>query len=98
MILLLHRLGKWQHVKDTYEIGEGKLFSPGNLRATFDNPAYDKVFRKLLSPGNFYFCLALGIWDGGAVMNWAWTSCYIPVLDFPLSILACGLTMLLLEA
>lgn len=49
MILLLHRLGKWQHVKDTYEIGEGKLFSPGNLRATFDNPAYDKVFRKLLS-------------------------------------------------
>ncbi|XXG66395.1 hypothetical protein AAC387_Pa05g3883 [Persea americana] len=35
--------GKWQHVKDTYEIGEGKMFSPGNLRATFDNPAYDKL-------------------------------------------------------
>ncbi|MBA0750125.1 hypothetical protein Gogos_003982 [Gossypium gossypioides] len=35
--------GKWQHVKDTYEIGEGKMFSPGNLRATFDNPEYDKV-------------------------------------------------------
>ncbi|PIA54407.1 hypothetical protein AQUCO_00900748v1 [Aquilegia coerulea] len=36
-------LGKWQHVKDTTEIGEGKMFSPGNLRATFDNPAYAKV-------------------------------------------------------
>ncbi|KAK8491062.1 hypothetical protein V6N11_047106 [Hibiscus sabdariffa] len=35
--------GKWQHVKDTYEIGEGKMFSPGNLRATFDNPEYDKL-------------------------------------------------------
>ncbi|PIA54406.1 hypothetical protein AQUCO_00900748v1 [Aquilegia coerulea] len=35
--------GKWQHVKDTTEIGEGKMFSPGNLRATFDNPAYAKV-------------------------------------------------------
>ncbi|XP_058099572.1 sedoheptulose-1,7-bisphosphatase, chloroplastic isoform X2 [Magnolia sinica] len=37
--------GKWQHVKDTYEIGEGKLFSPGNLRATFDNPEYDKLIK-----------------------------------------------------
>ena len=37
------RIGKWQHVKETTEIGEGKLFSPGNLRATFDNPDYDKV-------------------------------------------------------
>ncbi|KAB1217781.1 Sedoheptulose-1,7-bisphosphatase, chloroplastic [Morella rubra] len=35
--------GKWQHVKDTTEIGEGKLFSPGNLRATFDNPEYNKL-------------------------------------------------------
>ncbi|XP_057981721.1 sedoheptulose-1,7-bisphosphatase, chloroplastic isoform X1 [Malania oleifera] len=35
--------GKWQHVKDTTEIGEGKLFSPGNLRATFDNPDYNKL-------------------------------------------------------
>ncbi|KAG6500689.1 hypothetical protein ZIOFF_040539 [Zingiber officinale] len=35
--------GKWQHVKDTTTIGEGKIFSPGNLRATFDNPAYDKL-------------------------------------------------------
>eukprot|EP00249_Psilotum_nudum_P016044 c25629_g1_i1 orf=157-1368(+) len=35
--------GKWQHVKETTEIGEGKLFSPGNLRATFDNPEYEKL-------------------------------------------------------
>ncbi|KAF3947614.1 hypothetical protein CMV_026277 [Castanea mollissima] len=35
--------GKWQHVKDTTEINEGKLFSPGNLRATFDNPDYNKL-------------------------------------------------------
>ncbi len=31
---------QWVHVKETTEIGEGKLFAPGNLRATFDNPAY----------------------------------------------------------
>ena len=24
-------------------IGEGKMFSPGNLRATFDNPEYEKL-------------------------------------------------------
>jgi hypothetical protein len=35
--------GKWAHVKETTEIAEGKLFSPGNLRATFDNPQYEKV-------------------------------------------------------
>ncbi|GLT93002.1 hypothetical protein SLE2022_108100 [Rubroshorea leprosula] len=35
--------GKWLHVKDTTEIGEGKMFSPGNLRATFDNPEYDEL-------------------------------------------------------
>ncbi|CAL5203092.1 unnamed protein product [Lathyrus oleraceus] len=35
--------GKWQHVKETHEIGEGKLFSPGNLRATFDNANYAKL-------------------------------------------------------
>nr|ACU18796.1 unknown [Glycine max] len=35
--------GKWQHVKETTEIGEGKLFSPGNLRATSDNPDYAKL-------------------------------------------------------
>ncbi|KAI3799977.1 hypothetical protein L1987_35283 [Smallanthus sonchifolius] len=38
--------GKWQHVKETTEIGEGKMFSPGNLRATFDNPDYDKIIVK----------------------------------------------------
>ncbi|KMZ58069.1 Fructose-bisphosphatase [Zostera marina] len=35
--------GKWQHVKDTTSIGEGKMFSPGNLRATFDNSNYAKL-------------------------------------------------------
>ncbi|KAK7287178.1 hypothetical protein RIF29_00279 [Crotalaria pallida] len=35
--------GKWQHVKETTEIGEGKIFSLGNLRATADNPDYDKL-------------------------------------------------------
>ncbi|KAF6153478.1 hypothetical protein GIB67_027345 [Kingdonia uniflora] len=35
--------GKWQHVKDTTEINEGKMFSPGNLRATFDSPNYQKL-------------------------------------------------------
>lgn len=45
-------IGKWQHVKDTTEIGEGKMFSPGNLRATFDNPDYAKVYYHFS-----YFCL-----------------------------------------
>eukprot|EP00898_Chlorokybus_atmophyticus_P005330 jgi/Chlat1/5799/Chrsp4S06274 len=40
---LLQDDGKWMHVHETYEIKEGKLFSPGNLRATFDNPAYEKL-------------------------------------------------------
>ncbi|CAH8358192.1 unnamed protein product [Eruca vesicaria subsp. sativa] len=35
--------GKWQHVKETTEINEGKVFSPGNLRATFDNFEYNKL-------------------------------------------------------
>lgn len=39
--------GKWVHVKETTEIGEGKMFAPGNLRATFDNPAYERLI-------NFY--------------------------------------------
>ena len=30
-------------MKDTTNIGEGKMFSPGNLRATFDNPEYEKL-------------------------------------------------------
>ncbi|KAK9861339.1 hypothetical protein WJX84_003008 [Apatococcus fuscideae] len=40
---LLQDDGKWMHVKETTEIGEGKMFSPGNLRATFDNPNYEKL-------------------------------------------------------
>jgi len=40
---LLQDDGKWVHVKETHEIGEGKMFSPGNLRATFDNPEYEKL-------------------------------------------------------
>jgi hypothetical protein len=43
VIVLFYVTGKWQHVKETTEINEGKLFSPGNLRATFDNPEYEKV-------------------------------------------------------
>ncbi|KAL2939769.1 Sedoheptulose-1 7-bisphosphatase chloroplastic [Bienertia sinuspersici] len=35
--------GKWLHVKETTEISEGKLFCPGNLRATSDNAEYDKL-------------------------------------------------------
>ncbi|XP_010427373.1 PREDICTED: sedoheptulose-1,7-bisphosphatase, chloroplastic-like [Camelina sativa] len=35
--------GKWQHVKETTEIAEGKMFSPGNLRATFDNSEYNTL-------------------------------------------------------
>jgi hypothetical protein len=41
--------GKWQHVKETTEIREGKLFSPGNLRATFDNPEYEKLINYYVS-------------------------------------------------
>jgi hypothetical protein len=48
--VLTNVAGKWQHVKDTTSIGEGKMFSPGNLRATFDNPEYDKVY----SPSSHY--------------------------------------------
>ncbi|KAF6254444.1 sedoheptulose-1,7-biphosphatase [Scenedesmus sp. NREL 46B-D3] len=40
--------GKWVHVKETTEIGEGKLFAPGNLRATFDNPAYERLISHYL--------------------------------------------------
>ena len=45
--------GKWVHVKETTVINEGKLFSPGNLRATFDNPEYEKVTAKSLKPYQF---------------------------------------------
>ncbi|BBN06631.1 sedoheptulose-bisphosphatase [Marchantia polymorpha subsp. ruderalis] len=41
--------GTWQHVKETTTIGEGKLFSPGNLRATYDNPEYEKLINYYVS-------------------------------------------------
>lgn len=41
--------GKWQHVKETTEIKEGKLFSPGNLSATCDNPDYEKLISYYVS-------------------------------------------------
>lgn len=41
--------GRWVHVKETTHIGEGKMFSPGNLRATFDNPAYEKLINHYLT-------------------------------------------------
>jgi sedoheptulose-bisphosphatase len=56
--------GKWQHVKDTTTIGEGKMFSPGNLRATFDNPEYDKVLRYWLLLLSVFFFLLLNICYG----------------------------------
>jgi len=40
---LLQDDGKWLHVKETESIGEGKLFSPGNLRATADSPNYKRL-------------------------------------------------------
>mmetsp|Transcript_30823 Transcript_30823/g.66155 ORF Transcript_30823/g.66155 Transcript_30823/m.66155 type:complete len:390 (-) Transcript_30823:116-1285(-) len=40
---LLQDDGKFVHVKETTNISEGKMFSPGNLRATFDNPEYAKL-------------------------------------------------------
>lgn len=42
---LLQDDGKWIHVKETTQIGEGKMFSPGNLRATFDNPEYAELIK-----------------------------------------------------
>jgi sedoheptulose-bisphosphatase len=37
------------HVKESKLIGEGKMFSPGNLRATFDNPAYEKLINHYIT-------------------------------------------------
>lgn len=31
------------YVKATTQIGEGKLFAPGNLRCTLDNPEYERL-------------------------------------------------------
>ncbi|PWA53076.1 sedoheptulose-1,7-bisphosphatase, chloroplastic [Artemisia annua] len=39
----VYHSNKWQHVKETTGISEGKMFSPGNLIATFDNLDYDKI-------------------------------------------------------
>lgn len=41
--------GKWSLVKETTEIGSGKLFAPGNLRATFDNPEYERLINYYLT-------------------------------------------------
>jgi len=40
---LLQDDGKWIHARETREIKEGKIFAPGNLRATFENPGYEKL-------------------------------------------------------
>jgi len=55
--LSIHISGKWQHVKETHEIGEGKLFSPGNLRATFDNADYAKVYIYLIREKYIVVCI-----------------------------------------
>merc|ERR1711998_3122 len=36
--------GQWVLTQSFYTIGEGKLFAPGNLRATKDNEGYEKLF------------------------------------------------------
>ena len=41
--------GRWVHVKETHQIKEGKMFSPGNLRATFDNEPYEKLINYYLT-------------------------------------------------
>jgi sedoheptulose-bisphosphatase len=40
---LLQDDGKFVYVKATTQIGEGKLFAPGNLRCTLDNPEYERL-------------------------------------------------------
>lgn len=37
--------GQWLKTNEFSNIGEGKLFAPGNLRATQDNPGYDELFK-----------------------------------------------------
>lgn len=46
---LLTDEGKWIHVKETTQIKSGKMFSPGNLRATQDNPEYKKLIDHYLT-------------------------------------------------
>jgi len=42
---LLQDDGKWIHVKETTQIAEGKMYSPGNLRAIYDNPEYAELIK-----------------------------------------------------
>jgi sedoheptulose-bisphosphatase len=37
--------GQWVKTNEFMSIGEGKLFAPGNLRATQDNPGYQELFQ-----------------------------------------------------
>ena len=37
--------GQWIKTNEFMSIGEGKLFAPGNLRATQDNPGYQELFQ-----------------------------------------------------
>lgn len=68
--------GKWFHVKDTTSIGEGKLFSPGNLRATFDNPEYEKVRRSSRCLGRYPAMGFLGLfWFEVLLLNWVILIC-----------------------
>jgi len=39
------RHGQWVLSQSFHTIGEGKLFAPGNLRATLDNPGYAELFQ-----------------------------------------------------
>eukprot|EP00467_Chlorarachnion_reptans_P012699 CAMPEP_0114512676 /NCGR_PEP_ID=MMETSP0109-20121206/15116_1 /TAXON_ID=29199 /ORGANISM="Chlorarachnion reptans, Strain CCCM449" /LENGTH=411 /DNA_ID=CAMNT_0001692403 /DNA_START=50 /DNA_END=1285 /DNA_ORIENTATION=+ len=39
------RHGQWVLSQSFHTIGEGKLFAPGNLRATKDNPGYEQLFQ-----------------------------------------------------
>jgi len=45
---LLQDDGKWIHVKETTSIREGKIFSPGNLRAAADSPNYRRLLEYYL--------------------------------------------------
>merc|ERR1712078_55409 len=39
------RHGQWVLTQSFHTIGEGKLFAPGNLRATQDNAGYEQLFK-----------------------------------------------------
>jgi len=46
---LLQDDGRWVLVKETSQIGEGKMFSPGNLRGTTDNVQYGKLIQHYIA-------------------------------------------------